>query len=341
MPSITISPAETVATEQDLQLDIFVEGHAWEGQFDSLEIWRSRIGPNGPFESLTGDGWRPARLPLVEGDAPTVPQTGPSVTLSGKSLALRVNEELDLNVVFSGSDPLTYGAAATQITAQGRRLVRSFVIGSSLIVETAQPGSASILRVIGGDGAPLLGLPTLEPASVAFGKDARIPLTMGTTRYLFTDHNGSPEFFYKTRFYNALLRTTSTFSLPFSGKSVSTLATENLVRATVDLVDNHGVALANRAVLLAPKFRGTQVAGKTLVDGKSETLTDECGHAEFMLVRGQAFTVAIAGTDLVRDITAPTNAAVLSFDMLDPAYGSNDLFNVQKPEIDFAVRRTL
>jgi len=51
--------------------------------------------------------------------------------------------------------------------------------------------------------------------------------------------------------------------------------------------------------------------------------------------------VAIAGTDIVRDVTTPEDPNVVVFDMLDPAYGHDDLFSVQKPSIDYAVRRTL
>lgn len=335
------SSLKTVATEEDLQLSIFVEADSWEGQFDALEIWRSRISAQGPYEHLTGDSWKSARLPLVSGDPPVIPTTGPSVTLSGKSLALRVNEARDINIVFTGTNPLTYGDAATQINAQAKQFVRAFVLGSSLILETVQPGSGAILRIVGGDAAPLLGLPTTEPTSVAFGQDARLPLFTGQTLYVYIDHNGSPEFFYKTRFFNTQLRTTSIFSLPFSGKSVSEIDNRNLVRAVVDLIDNHGIALANRAVLLAPKFNGSQVDGKLLVDGKLESLTNEQGHVEFMLVRGQPFTIAIAGTSLVRDFTSPTDPAVLSFNPFDPAYGKDDNFKVRHPEIDFAVRRTL
>ena len=176
---------------------------------------------------------------------------------------------------------------------------------------------------------------------MAFGQDARIPLVSGQTRYLFTDHNGSSEFFYKTRFYNALTNTAGTFGLPFNSKSAASLSASNLVIATIDLVDSRGVALANRAILLRPKFQGSPVDGKTVVDGDIQRLTDDDGHVEFVLVRGQAFTVAIAGTDIVRDFTAPADEAITSFNMLDPTLSTDDAFTVQKPDLRFAVRRSI
>ena len=338
--TVTVAPT-TLATEQDLQLDLFLDGSAWEGLFDSLEIWRSRGTAQGPYEPLTGAGWQPALLPRGGPPPPASPQTGPSATLVGKSLTLLVNEAVPLTVLFSGTDPLTYAQAAAQIRAQGQQRLQAYVNGNLLVVQTAQSGSVAILRITGGDAAPTLGLTNLEPGSLAFGLDARVPLRPGITDYRFTDHNGDASYFYKTRFFNQLTQTASDFSLPFSGALVSVLRPADLVRATVDLVDATGVALANRAVLLAPRALGTQLEGKTLVDGSRQVLTDAQGHAEFRLVRGQAFTIAIAGTDLVRDFTAPVDPTVLTFDMLDPSLGTNDVFNVQVPALNFATRRSL
>jgi hypothetical protein len=60
-----------------------------------------------------------------------------------------------------------------------------------------------------------------------------------------------------------------------------------------------------------------------------------------MLVRGTKITVAIAGTDIVRDIDVPTDAAVSSFNLLDPTKGTNDAFKVQVPVFEYAARRSL
>lgn len=331
----------TLATMEDLQLSLFVEGPQWEGLFDSLEVFRSRVSAAGPYEPLTGPKWMGARIPANAPDAPRAPATGPSVTIVGTTLSLRVDESTDLSIVFTGVDPLTYAQCAAQITAQGVQLVTSYVVGNLLVLETTQPGNGAILRVVGGDAAAILGLATVEPGSVAFGLDARIPLAHEQQIYPFVDHNGDPSFFYKTRFFSSSLNTFSPFSPPFTVTAVAGLDESSTIRATIDLVDSKGVALANRSILLHPKNRGTRIEGKVVIDSDTEVQTDESGHAEFMLVRGQSFTVAIAGTDIVRDFTAPIDPTLNTFDMLDPSISSDDNFTVQHPSIDYAVRRSL
>lgn len=330
----------SVATGQALQLDIFVDSASWEGQFDSLEVRRSRLTDGGPYQALTGDGWAPASLPALA-SAPSPPQTGPSATLAGKTLYLLISERTQLAVTFAGPDPTTFASAATQIAGQSNGLLNSFVLANQLYVQTKQPGAGASLRVVGGDPAPLLGLQVHEPGSLAFGSDARIPLVHGVANYVYTDLNGSRDFFYKTRFFNTLSRTTSDFSLPFQGRFLAGVGLSNLVRATVDVVDARGIGQAGVAVLLFNRFAGTQIGGKTMVGGASNGLTDDNGHFETLLVRGTAVTVAIAGTNLARDVTVPTDPGVQSFDLLDPAYGSNDLFNVQVPNLKYAVRRSI
>lgn len=341
MPSISIRMPGSLATVEDLQLELSVDGAQWQGLFDSLEVWRSRGSAQGPYEALTGTGWQPAVLPAGAPPPPTPSQTGPSVTIVGTTLSLLVNEQTPISVTFTGSNPLTFAQVATQINAGGSQLINAYVVGSLLAIQTVQAGSIAILRVTGGDAAAILGFSTCEPASLAFGLDARIPLVLGQTNYSYTDHNGSTRYFYKTRFYNSLTQTTGDFSLPFAGSLVSNLPSSDLITATIDLVDSHGAALKNRAILLMPKFSGAQVDGRTLIDNELRVLTDVNGHVEFQLVRGQPFTVAIAGTDIVRDFTTPTDPTITTFAMLDPTISSNDVFAVQVPDLDYATRRSL
>jgi hypothetical protein len=253
-----------------------------------------------------------------------------------------VGEQTTINIIFTGVDPQTYADVAAFINLEGLQLISAYVTATGkLAIRTVQVGTIASVRITGNDAAAILGFSTEEPDNIAFGIDARIPLRSGVTNYAFTDHNGDESYFYKTRFYNQVTRTTSAFSNPFSGVSAGMLDQSSLVRATVDLVDSSGVSTKNRAVLLQPKFTGVRVNGKTLVDNEVSVLTDLNGHAEFQLVRGQPFTVAIAGTDIVRDFTTPTDPTVMTFDMLDPAISSNDVFSVQQPNLDYATRRSL
>jgi hypothetical protein len=263
------------------------------------------------------------------------------VTISGKTLFLLVNERTQLSVVFTGIDPITFGSAAAQITSSGLSLVKAFVLSNNLVIETVQPGSGTILRVVGGDAAPLLGLMTTEPGSLGFGRDARIPLVRGIGNYLFTDLNGDKEFFYKTRFFNTLTRVASDFSLPFTGNFLTSVSPQSLVRAVVDVVDQNGNAVSGQKILVYNRFSGKQFEGKTNVGGPLEASTNNDGHAEFLLLRGSEVTVALPGTNIVRDVVVPTDQAIQTFSLLDSAYGKDDLFNVQRPDIAFAARRSL
>jgi hypothetical protein len=339
--NVVVSPTPlSIATGQVLQLDIFVDSTSWEGQFDSLEVWRSRLSDGGPYVALTGDGWAPASLPSLAA-APSPAQTGPSAYLVGKTLSLLVGEKTPITITFTGSDPTTFASAATQIAAQSGGLLSSFVLSGVLYVQTKQPGAGSSLRVVGGDTAPLLGLQTQEPGSLAFGVDARVPLVYGVSSYVYTDLNGSRDYFYKTRFFNTLSRTTSDFSIPYRGRSPAGVDLSNLIRATINVVDARGIAVAGTPVLLFDRFAGTQVSGKTVIGGNISGLTDDNGHFETPLLRGTQVTVAVGGTNIARDVSVPTDPAIQTFDLLDPAYGKDDVFNVQVPNLRYAVRRSL
>lgn len=337
-----IPPPQSLVTHHATRLDILVESSQWFGKYDSIEVWRSRATHGGPYEMLTGPSWAPPSLPLgAPTQPPSSPQTGPSATLVGKTVIFLIDGKTSLTVTFTGSDPTTFGTAATQINTQTTNQIFAFVINNQLIVQTTQAGAYSTLQVTGGTAAPLLGLLVQEPGNTAFGTDANIPLIDGQETYRYTDLNGGRMFWYRTRFYNSSTQVTSDYSIPFRGRETGDVSYRNLVRATIDVVDMLGVGKMNQSILLFNRFTGTQVEGKTVIGDPLNRLTDARGHAEFFVVRGTEFTVAVAGTDLVRDVTAPTDPAVLSFDLLDPKYGSNDLFDVKVPHIPYAVRRSL
>lgn len=329
----------TIVTREATSLSITVDPLAWEGLFDSLEVWRSRSGDAGPFEPLTGAGWTPARIPASIIGYPTTTSDGPYASISSLELHLLVNERTEVSISFSAPGPLLYSLAATQINAQASGLIHAFVFDNNLVLETLQPGSGASLRVVGGDAAPLLGLPTTEPESVSSGLDARIPLIHGQNQYAFVDVNGSSDFSYRTRFYNASTGLHSPFGLPFAGRTIGVSAS-SLIRGFVRVTDTQGRPPIQK-VLIYNRFGGTQVEGRTIVGGSLEALTDETGYVAFSLVRGSLITVALAGSDLVRDVTVPTDPTLDSFDLLDPTLGKNDVFNVQRPNLDFAVRRSL
>jgi len=329
--SITVTfPITSIATAEVLELDIRVSDSDWLGVFDHLEIFRSRLGLAGPYEEITGPDWAPARIQLL----------ARPYFLNGKTLSLLVNET-EVDIVFSGSDPISAASTASQIQTQGQGLLKSYISGSSLVIETELVGSGAQITVLSSDGAGALGLSSIEPNSLFFGQDIRIALTAGQSLYHFADKNGSNDYYYRARFWNAGNNTVSEFSDPFQANGPSTIASDSLVLGMVDLIDAFGNAARNVRVLLYTRFSGSIVDGRAVIGGSKEMLTDGNGHAEALLVRGSTLTVAIAGTNLARDVTVPTDPSVTSFNLLAPDVGDQDVFQVQVPEYTYADRRSM
>lgn len=343
MTTIVVSPtqAETGTTEL-VQLQILVEDSDWSG-FDHCEVWRSMATAEGPYEEVTADTWLGARLPKDALDAPSTPVTGAYVAAGGMAMQLLVDDLYAVPILLSGTNPLTYAQVATQITAQGLNKVASYVDSTGeIVIETTAAGTGSMLLIVEGDAAAAVGLPTQEPDSLAYGRDARITLRRGTHEYLFNDLRGSSTYFYKTRFYNRTTRAHSEFSQPFGASQVSGLSPDSVCMGTIDLVSVNGKPLASRYVSVYNRFLGVLVENKLVAGREESKLTDANGHAEFVLVRGATVTVSISGTDIARDITVPVDIAVKTFSLLDPTITTGvDIFKAQVPTLVYAERRSL
>jgi len=336
-----MSPPEEPGAEV-IQLDILAKSQDFAGFFDQLEIWRSFTSEMGPFEELTADSWTPARLPKDGGDRPVVPVTGPSAVLVGKTLVFVAMDLDTIAVTFTGVDPLTRATAASQIESQSGGKLSSYVDAvGQLIVETPQTGTAATVQCTGGTTAGELGLATEEPQSIGYGRDARLQLRTNTELYQFSDQRGAPDAFYRTRYRNRLTQATSDFSQPFGATQVSGLSDTSLVIGQLDLVDLQGRPLVSRQVRIHTNFNGVLIEGKLMAGGDLVKVTDVNGHVEFMLVRGQRVSVAVLGTDLMRDITVPIDPSVTSFNLLDPSLAGPDIFKVQVPDLVYAERRSL
>lgn len=331
----------TVATQKKTDFSFFLD-NSWEGMFDRVEVWKSVLSAGGPYFPLTRPTWFGAFLPADgPGVAPGTVETGPSVVIVGKTLKLRVDEKTDIDVTFTGSDPLTYAQCATQVEAQGLGLLTSYVVGGALVVQTVGAGGERTLRVVGGDAAPLLGFATTEPDSVAFGADPDVQLISGQTAYSFVDYNGDAAYFYKTRFVNSKTGSKSDFSSPFQAPKGGSASSDKLLLCFVELVGIDGSAEKGREVAVFGNFDGQQVAGKTSVGGRLLGKTDETGRVEFTILRGAFVTVSVAGTALARDVVVPTDPSITSLNLLDGSVGTDDLFKVKVPQLDYAVRRSL
>lgn len=319
-----------VATGQLVSLSFLASSDETEG-FTHLAVFRSRTGEDGPYEEITGEAWSLPRHTVL----------AKSAVLNGRDLELRVNEKHDVVVTFSGTDPISAASAATQVQAQSAGLLQASVEGDYLLIEALSAGSASTLRVVGGDAATLLELPSIEPDSIVFGKDARIPLLPDVESYDFTDPHGDASYYYRYRFINSTLNQVSAFSDPVSAASLPVVATGYLIVGYLTAVDIHGRAVADLEVKVRLKSATTLLGGVLVVGSQSTVRTDSSGRAEFYLPRGAEVTVVLTGTTIARDVTVPSDPDLASFNLLDAAYGTDDAFKVQVPDLEFANRRSL
>lgn len=342
MSSITVSPRSPATPAFEIvNLEILVTNEDFLGLFDLIEVWRSRTGVGGPYEEVTASSWLPARLPKTAGFPPTPAVTGPAVNLVDRPLEFRLKEKDTVLVRFSGAAPLTYAQAATQITAQSSGRLRAYVdAAAQLTVETLEPGTGAALRVLPSDAASFLALPLTEPDSLVFGRDARIPLLAGVGTYHFSDVSGSTANYYRTRFRNQATGAVSEFSPTFSAAPPSGVTPANLVCGYLNLVTLDGKPLTGREVSLCSSFTGELVENRLVAGTPLTQRTDQNGHVEFTLVRGQKYALAIAGLNLAKELVAPVDPSVSSFSLVSASAGTqDDYFRVREPEIAIMERR--
>lgn len=327
-----------------VQINLSVSDSDWLGTFDQIEVQRSKGESTGPYESLTAGTWSGARLPAYGQDAPSTPVTGARIDAVGRDLQLRLNELEDFTVVFTdpGAGTLTLSEAAGQIQAQLAARVRSWVDGEGvLVLETTQPGTGAALRILGGDAVPVLGLSSVEPESIAYGKDGYISLVVGRESYSFLDLQGSSTYFYRTRFRSSTYNTASAYTQPSSAAQPIGVNSTSLVTGRVTLVGIDGRPLPGVLVRIFSKQTPKVVDGMLVAGTTLDGLTDDSGSLEFNLVRGLEVTVTVDGTEIVRDVTVPIDATIGVFNLFDPNLGPNDYWTVAVPQLVYAPRRSL
>jgi hypothetical protein len=336
MPTTALSVLDT----QSIVLSFIVTEADWLGSFSHLEVWRSMEGESGPYERMTESIYAPAQLPVGAEDPDDA--TGGYANIVGKELEFLLNESLSLSYTFTGSNPLTRQQCATQLTAAFPAYLSAHVDEfGSFVVRTTQVGALASLRVLSTDAAALLELPTQDPDNLAYGLDARIPLLPGVKQYSFRDPFGKTSYAYKTRLYNALSGEFSAFSMPVSGAVRTAVSPDNVVIGFLRLMGLDGRSIKDREVLLYNSYTASRQGDFTIVNEGQRKVTDSNGYVAFSLMRGTTVDVLVPGTALSQRVTVPSDAAVTEFNLLDPAYGNNDAFGVQRVDFEYAERRSL
>lgn len=333
MSSLVLSREE----EHVVRLDIRVEDSEWQGQYDRLEVYRSVLGAAGPYEELTGAAWSRARLPSGATEDPGN-SSGPLVPVGGKELVLLLNGSHLVEVIFTGT--VTHAEAALEIEEYGRPLLYAYVDQRNrLAMQTQALGGVASIQVVSGDAAPILGL---EIGAIGYGADPRPVLIPNQKRYRVTDYYGKSTYYYRTRFYNTSTGASSEMSPAFSAKGFVSVDPSNIVRGFVRLIRRDGRPNAKQQLTVYTPVLGQRVDGATVTSETDAVLTDDNGYAEVTLLRGTTVDVNITGTNLMRRVVVPTDPTLEIFDLLDPAYGTDDAFAVQRPEtVPFAERNTL
>jgi hypothetical protein len=317
-----------------LRIDVRVEDADWLPLYDRLEVWRSILGEGGPYEELSAYSWQ---LPAISC------KPGAQVNIVGKQLDLLLNEHMARAIVFTGTDPLTITQVATQLGAQARPLADSVLNTTTgeLFIRAGQAGGLASIRIVGGDAAAILGLPTSEPDSLKYGQDPRVPLTVGQNVYSFTDYWSQDSYFYKTRFSNSINGAKSAVSDPVAATMRLGVDPAKVAIGYVRLLQPDGRPASAQEVMLYNTYNSTRIDGCTIVGGPKKLLTDSNGYVEFPLLRGLVFDVGIGGTSYIRKVTTPLDPTVLKFDCFDPKYGEDDNFSVQQADVPYAQRGIL
>ena len=337
--------ATTVLSLQDAHavlLDFIFQTEDWVGRYTHVEVWRSTLGEEGPYEPLFSTTSTPQKaiVPARVGEPSNF--SGGLVEVFGKPLEIRVNRSYTLAFTSTQNAAISKADWATEIQ-NAIPSIRAWVDESGQLGLSSSDafGSEGSLEVLPGEAAVLLGLPTELPESLAFGRDDRILIPVGCTRLSYRDLFGKNEYYYKVRFFDRFTKAVSVFSPPLQGGNrFAGVQSTMLVRGYVKLMAG-GVPTPHTRVSVYYPNAPALVEGYLSVGQTTVRTTDSNGYAEFMVLRGVPLDVAVAGSNTVRRVTIPTDVPIDSFNLFDPALANNDAFGVQRRDVLYADRRNL
>lgn len=311
-----------------ITLNLFVSDIAAAlASFDVIRIRRSIAGEGGPYTEITAPAATSASLLSTN--------SGP-YSVSGNTLSLKVDSQPQVDVVFSGVDPLTVNQVVSQINDAVGSAVASEV-GGAVQLESLLSGTVSKMEVVGGSAAPLIGF---IDGQRDIGEDPYITLQAGVTDYQHIDNDGDSGYFYQSALYHTGTGLLSEWSSPFEGEAGTLVGSSNLSVCSVDWVDASGVALPEQTIVFYPLNEPLEVDGYQVALSRQPVsmTTDNSGHAEISLVRGLKVKVVFEGTSLIRTITVPDTA---TFSLLQLMSEAPDPFNPIRPDYPTAPRRTI
>ena len=293
--------------------------------FDTLRWWKSRTGPNGSYEAITGDAALPAMLLSSRVEPYFVENTTLQIEQDGVVL---------YNAVFADPDPTPAAAAAAAVSFAGS--IIGGVNAGRLTIASFTSGLGSSLELKTPDIAQRLGF--LSTSAIGTGEDT--PLVPGQHEYILNDPNSDTAFWYKTQYINSSTLVTSPLSAPISADQVRAIDDAQMIWAYVRLASLTGRPDRNRRIVLANfRFPNTDLTGIVGISKLYEEMTtDVDGYARIRVIRGSTFDINVVGTGLTRRITAPLVGD--GFNILDPSLVVDDEYGIHEQGVDFAIRTT-
>jgi hypothetical protein len=295
--------------------------------FNVIRIKRSTTGLNGTYNNLTDISPKPAVL------QPPLPSP---YNVSAKTLQIIRDSHPQVNIIFTGTDPLSAAQLVPQFNTALGAVVASEVLGQLVLTSTIV-GTASKLTIVGGMAAPVFGW---ADGTKDVGEEAHIQLVAEQAYYSFTDNDGESTYYYKAQFLNTTNGLTSADSPAFQGDAGTLVDASNLSVAKVDLIDGRGLALADQEITFYGvnetfAIQGFQIA---LTRKPITIITDNGGHAEVPLVKGTRWKVVFEGTSFIREFVVPTSS---TFDLLALLATAPDPFKIVEVQFPAAPRRTI
>lgn len=298
--------------------------------YDVIQVQRSTTAPPADTpEDLTDDAAAVASLVgSLEG----------TFALNGKTLSFKVNGT-QVDVTFTSPDPVALPDVVDEINAALTTATLAATASDDgsgkLQIETDDAGTQYTLEMISSTALSVLGFTAGDKAN---GLAAHVDLVVATESYEFDDGSGLASYYYRTRFLNTANGTFSAWSDYIQGTTSAALDAADLIVGKVKLADLDGTALAGRRITIVNVYNPTVVSGYGIFGSNIALETDGVGSAEATLVKGSTVDVIFHGTSIIRRITVPDTGT--EFDLLDDSLVVGDSFQIQKPDVPYAPRRS-
>lgn len=294
-------------------------------QFDGMQVQRSKTGtPYADAELITE----------AIADAAELVGTNEGPFLVGSlDLLIKVDRGLEQSVTFT-LNPSTILDVLTEFNSAVSGATGSND-GGKLRIESDVVGTVSHLELTSGSALTALGF---VAGDLDAGEDQNVALVVDQADYEYNDNDGAATYWYRTRYYNSVTGAFSSWSGWKQGSDSAAISTGNLITGYALLADLDGSALADAKIVIRNVYDPSKKEGYGIFGASVALTTDSTGRAEASLVKGSTIDIIFSGTSIIRRIKVPTTGT--EFDLLDDTLVVGDQFEIQRPDIPYAPRRS-